>query len=216
MRWYENGLEFRSKIHDAMEITTALVLKVIGGIIVGGAHRTIVRAAKEEGTGWWLAAMLVPGGSIVYGVRRFQEFIAVLLVMVAGFAILGGGVGLHFYQRLQGVQGMAASEPAMEREEEADFADDESADTVIAATPVSFATEAPRSVPASSADRLPVAADVPRRLQPKLQKLTERYARLAEERARLDPTNENAVRSFNLRAEDYQAARRQFHAELAD
>jgi hypothetical protein len=58
------------------------------------------------------------------------------------------------------------------------------------------------------------APQIPKRLQPKLKKLTERYQQLSAERARLDLRNPDAVRAFNLRAEDYQTACRHFRSEL--
>jgi hypothetical protein len=194
----------------AMDITAALVLKVLGGFVVGGAHRTIARAAKEESMGWWLTAMFVPGGSIIYGLRRSKEFLAVVLIMLVGFAILGGGIGLHIYESVQEVRKMAASEAALD----ASAADEDEADapefTEIPASPV------PAAAAATQHSALPAATSVPRRLQPKLQKLAQRYEKLAAERAQLDARDQDAVRAFNLRAEDYQIACRQFRSELAD
>lgn len=195
-----------------MEITAALVLKIVGGFIVGTAHRAIAKAAKEESTGWWLTAMFVPGGSIVYGLRRSQEFLTVVLIMCAGFAVLGSGIGLHIYQSVREVQKVAAAGPGTETYaiEEGEDEPAENEATEIPATPIAAAT------PTAQSSAPPTASSVPRRLQPKLQKLTARYEKLAAERTRLDLKNEDAVRAFNLRAEDYQVACKQFRAELAD
>jgi hypothetical protein len=193
-----------------MEITAALVLKIVGGFIVGGAHRTIARAAKEESTGWWLTAMFVPGGSIIYGLRRAQEYIAVVLIMCVGFVILGSGIGLHIYQRVQEARKMAAAAPPIESYAIEEDEDEEDEAMEIPATPVGAVP------PAAQSPALAAASSVPRRLQPKLQKLMARYEKLAADRARLDVNDADAVRAFNLRAEDYQVACKQFRAELAD
>lgn len=204
-----------------MDITAPLVLKVLGGMIVGGAHRTIAREARSESMGWWVTAMFVPCGSIIYGLRRGQQFIGLVLIMFVGFALIGGGFGWGIYQRIHDAKQIAASKQDTDSDE--NKSDEEVPEDRPTTQPLPASgplkpdpTQAALAASVSPADPVSSpASQIPKRLQPKLKKLVERYQQLSADRARLDLRNPDAVRAFNLRAEDYQTACRNFRSELA-
>lgn len=81
-----------------MDITLALGLKVVGGLLVGVSHRRIIRAIKQEqGARSWLAAMLIPGVAIWYGLKRIDQYSRTLLAILFGFAMLSGGLALQVF-----------------------------------------------------------------------------------------------------------------------
>lgn len=179
-------------------MTIALVLKILGALIIAGAHRTLVRSAREEGTGWWISTMIVPGAAIYYGLRRFREFAQTLLAMVIGAVITAGGFGLQIYDTVHSATATASM---------TDNAGEDGPDEDVA---VESASATPAPLPAGGSKPLPV--DFQRRVD----QLQKRYAALIADRAKLDVKKPDAVRAFNLRAADYHAFKRQVEAELAE
>ena len=159
-----------------MSFSLALALKVVGGLIVGGTHRTLARAAREESFQWWLTAMFVPGGSIIYGLRRSREFLSIVLIMFAGFAVAGGGVALGISQRVQEARQMATVEAHDSGDNDSEDEDDD--DGRAASTPTEIpATPVPTDPTPTTAPALPLAASVPKHLQPQIEKLLQRLSK---------------------------------------
>jgi hypothetical protein len=180
-------------------MTIAFVLKILGGLILLGAHRTLIRAAREEGTGWWIATMVIPGAAIFYGLRNFRAFAQTFVALAIGAVISVGGFGLGIYDRVHEMQATAATSSSSDDE---DDEDDEEPGALHHATAVTLQPATPKPLPGD--------------LQKRVDQLQKSYAAMTADRAKLDEKNADAVRAFNLRAGDYQSLKRQLEAEVAD
>jgi hypothetical protein len=189
-----------------------LAIKIVGGIIAGIAHRQLVRACREESFGWWMTALFVPGGTIIYGLRNRVEFARVLMMKFAGLTIVGLGFGLGVYMGVEELRHMddhgelAGSELV---DEEA--LENEPAETGAPTATLVVAQQNP--VPAIQA--APVPLRLPGDLKERLSKHEKQHAKLIAERAALDSKNPEAVRKFNLRAKEYHEVRSRLEAEVA-
>lgn len=178
----------------------ALVLKVIGGVILAIAHRQLIRAARDESTGWWIATFVIPGAAIIFGLRYLRHFATTLIAIVVGSLILVSGFGLDIYSAVQKARETAASETNSSDHDEPEEDDDDEEDI-----PSISSNQVPRNQP---------AANLPADLRDRTSKLQQRYAEITSARQKLDVKNEDAVRTFNLRAAEYHEALKRLRDDI--
>jgi len=177
-------------------MTIAFAIKILGALIIAVSHRVLIRAAREEGIGWWISTMLIPGAAIFYGLRNVHHYARTLLAIGVGGCVMAGAFGLEIYGAFQ--------EAKKQPHAQADATEDREPGDDSPSVP-------PLTASATSASTASISPELQRRIE----QLQKRHAALTAERATLNVNSPDAVKTFNLHAADYHALKRQIEAEMA-
>ena len=193
-------------------MTTWLIIRALGGLSFGLAHRYIVRRAWQESWAWGFCAMLIPGLSFLFAFRYRADLGRPLMAQVAGLALIAIGFT------------MSLDHAVAAEEERGDLAMGQAAANNASSLPEAFrgevhslqstlkkaealkeerATEIAANEQAITGAQPVSAAPVPAK---RPADLAIWYHDLKEKRAKLDASDTESVARFNAEVASYQAA----------